>query len=164
MKNFCQNLLAVLLVVACVHTASAQDNSLKSYPLAEALELAQELDKKVLIDVYAEWCPYCGKMHSETYTNQEVIDTINDYFLLVKINIESENKVNYLGQEFTEQQFSSYLRSSSLPTTYFMQNDGEILGMQPGLIPADTFALLLEFVGAGLYKTQSFNEFRASKE
>lgn len=163
MKNFCKYLLTIILVSAASLSASAQEKELTSYPLQDALELAGENDKKVLIDVYAEWCPYCGRMHSETYTDSDVIDTINSYFVLVKINIESDSKLNYLGQDFTEQQFSAYLQNSSLPTTYFMEPNGDLLGMQPGLIPADMFSLLLEFVGADIYKTQSFEDFRNSK-
>lgn len=163
MKNLCKHILTFSLFLAVSLTAEAQENQLTSYPLQDALELAGEKDKKVLIDVYAEWCPYCGRMHSDTYTDSRVIDTINDYFVLVKINIESDDKLNYLGQEFTEKQFSAFLQNSSLPTTYFMQSDGELLGKQPGLIPAEMFSLLLEFVGAGIYKEQSFEEFRNSK-
>jgi len=128
--------------------------------LDTALESAKESGKKVLIDVYAEWCPYCEKMHTEVYTETDVIKAVNEHFYLVKINIESENEVNYLGKRMTESEFAKMLNSSSLPTTFFMNSDGDLLGMQPGLLPADVFEDLLTFVGSNYYETLTFEEYR----
>lgn len=140
-------------------TVSAGQN-LNPTELDTALESAKESGKKVLIDVYAEWCPYCEKMHTEVYTETDVIEAVNEYFYLVKINIESENEVNFLGNRMTEIEFAKMLNSSSLPTTYFMNSDGELLGMQPGLLPADVFEDLLTFVGSDSFESLSFEEYR----
>lgn len=157
----------IILILFAAFTAvevTAQNPHNQVYELEEAIKLASEKDKKVLIDIYAEWCPYCGKMHSDTYTDERVISAIEDHFLLVTVNIESNNKLNYNGREFTEREFSSYLSSGSVPTTYFLDSDGEILGMQPGLIPADVFSQLLNFVGSDAFLTQSFDEYRRANQ
>lgn len=143
---------------------AAQNPYNQIYELEEAIKLASEKDKKVLIDIYAEWCPYCGSMHSDTYTDERVKSAIDEHFLLVTVNIESSNKLKFNGQEFTEREFSSYLSSGSVPTTFFLDSDGEILGMQPGLIPADVFSQLLNFVGSDAFLVQSFDEYRRSNQ
>ncbi len=158
--------IKILLLTAVVITAltvKAQTQSLNPMALDEAIEAASANNKKILIDVYAEWCPYCEKMHNEVYTESDVIEAVNEYYYLVKINIESDNMVNYLGREMTEQNFSAMLESSSLPTTYFMNGEGAVLGLQPGLVPSDTFRDLLHFVGSDAYESQSFEEFRQEK-
>lgn len=141
-------------------TAVIYGQSLNPKPLESALESASKNGKKVLIDVYAEWCPYCEKMHTEVYTKSDIIEAVNEHFYLVKINIESENEVNYLGNRMTESEFAKMLKSSSLPTTFFMNGDGELLGMQPGLLPADVFEDLLTFVGSDSFESLSFEEYR----
>lgn len=146
-------------LVICLSTIS-NSQSLNPTALENALLSAKESGKKVLIDVYAEWCPYCEKMHTEVYTETDVIEAVNEHFYLVKINIESQNEVNFLGNRMTESDFAKMLKSSSLPTTYFMNSSGELLGMQPGLLPADVFEDLLTFVGSDSYESLSFEEYR----
>ncbi|HKL16143.1 MAG TPA: thioredoxin fold domain-containing protein [Balneolaceae bacterium] len=148
------------LVFTLAATAVGMAQSLNPTALDNALESAKENGKKVLIDVYAEWCPYCAKMHSEVYTETDVITAVNEHFYLVKINIESQNEVNYLGNRMTESDFAKMLKSSSLPTTFFMNSEGELLGMQPGLLPADVFEDLLTFVGTDSFESLSFEEYR----
>ncbi len=156
-------LLASILLFLTAALATAQVHDLDTYDLEEALELAQSTDKKVLIDVYAEWCPYCERMHKNVYTDPEVAEAIEDYYYLVMINIESSDEVNYLGNEMSEREFSQQLNSESLPTTFFMNSSGELLGKQPGLLPADTFYNLLNFVGSDAYLSTTFEEYQQSR-
>lgn len=158
MKNFKYIWLTAVLLAATATVSVGQ--SLNPTALESALDSAKESGKKVLIDVYAEWCPYCEKMHTEVYTETDVIEAVNEHFHLVKINIESQNEVNYLGNRMTESEFAKMLKSSSLPTTYFMNSSGELLGMQPGLLPADVFEDLLTFVGTDSFESISFEEYR----
>lgn len=137
----------------------AQNDSIKPVSLKEALNLAAETEKKILIDVYAEWCPYCQRMHSEVYKDEKVLNAIDSYFIWVKINVESNKVVNYLGNEMTESQFARALGNESIPTTYFLNNEGIILGKQPGYIEEDMFSRLLNFVGSDSFLTQTFQEF-----
>lgn len=158
MKIF--RILSLCIGVLLGVTALSYGQSLNPTALDSALKSASENGKKVLIDVYAEWCPYCEKMHTEVYTQTDVIDAVNEHFYLVKINIESKNEVNYLGNRMAESEFAKMLNSSSLPTTFFMNGEGDLLGMQPGLLPADVFEDLLNFVGSDAFESLSFEEYR----
>ena len=44
---------------------------------AEAFNRAKELDRPILLDVGAIWCPWCGLMDRDTYTNPKTADYIN---------------------------------------------------------------------------------------
>lgn len=127
--------------------------------LEKALELAPQNNKKILVDVYATWCPYCQRMHGNVYPSEEVQQAIEEYFYLVKIDIEGENTINYLGEEMTEAEFALALQNESVPTTYFLNGEGAIIGVQPGFLEIDVFSSLLNFVGSDAFRTQSFNEY-----
>ncbi|HMB99021.1 MAG TPA: thioredoxin fold domain-containing protein [Balneolaceae bacterium] len=163
MKNLHLITLLILIYTGCFFSAAEAQIS-KEVPfrimeLEEAMETAKLEDKKVLLDVFAVWCPYCRKMHNDVYPNESVSEAVNDHFILVHIDIESQEKVTFLDKNITQAQFANALRSQSTPTTYFMNHDGEILGHQPGLLSADVFESLLRYVGSDAYLDQSFEEY-----
>lgn len=131
--------------------------------LEEALKRAPETGKKILVDVYATWCPYCQRMHSEVYPSEKVVEAISEHFLLVRIDVEGSEEVNYLGETMTESEFAQALDNQNVPTTYFLNQEGAILGVQPGYLEPDVFSSLLQFVGSDAYLNQSFSEYNQSE-
>jgi len=111
----------------------------------------------------AEWCPYCRRMRTEVYPNKGVQDTLLNYFYPVIIDNESSGKVVFNGEEVTEQELAYALRLRSLPTHYFINAEGKVLGAQPGFLPADVFQKLLSFVGSDSYSTMKFDEYEYSE-
>lgn len=128
--------------------------------LEEAISTAPSLGKKILIDVYVEWCPYCQRMHANTYSSDEVLNTISEHFLWVRINAESDEIVNYHGTELTMSDFARALENRSYPTTYFMNEDGNIIAVQPGYMEAEVFTDLLRFVGTDAFLRMDFESFQ----
>mgnify|MGYP001229621344 CR=1 FL=1 len=165
MIRFTSYFFPILLSVIISTSLHAQDThrpeNIDWTGVDQALERATAEEKLVLINVYAEWCPYCQRMHREVYTDESVEEPINDYFIPVIINTESDDPVTYLGNAFTEAEFAAALRFSSVPTTFFMNQNGEVIGQQPGYLPAELFSRLLEYVGSGAYETVSFEEFES---
>lgn len=151
-----------LLVDDSANETHTTDSGLTVYPLDEALKMAEAEGKKILMDVYAVWCPYCKKMHTEVYTDPTVQERIEELFYVVKVNAEGGDPVFYKGIEYTEETFARALNVTSYPSTFFMRADGEILGMQPGVMPADIFGYLLEYVGKDEFLEQSFDDFLPS--
>src|SRR5690625_5992205 len=109
----------------------SQDNILCT-GVDQSRKRAADEEKLVLINVYAYWCPYCRRMHREVYPDERVEKPVSDYFIPVVINTESEDPVTYLGNKFTEAEFAVALQYSSVPTTFFMNNNGEEMEQQHG--------------------------------
>ncbi len=157
----------LLLMMMATGMTSVRAQEATSPPASEigwtgvdhALQLASAGDKLVLIFVYAEWCPYCHRMWEEVWPDERVGEQVRRYFVPVPINIDSDDPVHFQGHTFTESEFSRALQNESVPTVYFMNTNGEIVGRQPGFLPAELFARLLEYVGSGAYETQTFDEF-----
>ncbi|MDR9364820.1 MAG: thioredoxin family protein [Balneolaceae bacterium] len=155
--------LSIALFVLLPVVLSAQTQKVEPIPLQQALELAPQEGKKILVDVFANWCPYCQRMHSEIYPSEAVQNAISDYFLWVRIDVESDAKVNYHGEEMTEAEFASALENQNVPTAYFLNSEGAILGKQPGFLKQDLFVNLLKFVGSDAYLDQSFQDYAGEK-
>jgi len=60
------------------------------YPWSpEAFRRARELDRPILLDVGAMWCPWCSLMDRDTYTNVATADYINQHFVSIKVDFDS---------------------------------------------------------------------------
>ena len=127
--------------------------------MGEAIELAAENDKKVLVYANAVWCTYCKKMEKEVFSLEKVQQATNEDFYSVWIDIESEEELNFRGQKMSQIQFARIMRVTGTPTFIFFDSEGEIIAGQPGFIPEDMYLQILEFVGSDAYVDQSFGEF-----
>lgn len=161
--RFLTVLAAVTMILVAFQANAQQSSGAEPITLEQALKLAPETGKKILVDVYAAWCPYCKRMHSEVYPSEEVSQAISEHFYLVKIDVEGTDNVNYFGEIMTEAQFARALDNKNVPTTYFLNQEGAILGVQPGYLDADVFSSLLQFVGSDAYLNQTFSDYNQSE-
>ncbi len=150
-------LVGIVLISIICTTATAQSIEWKS--MEEAQKLASEDNKKVMLYAEAEWCGYCKKMDKQVFPKASVVDSLNKYFHPVRIDIESDKKLRFNGEEYTEQSLARKFRVFSTPTTIFFEPDGSIVGTQPGFLPPDVFDKLLAFVGSGLHGKIKFEKY-----
>ncbi len=122
------------------------DSGIKWMTLEEAQKEAKKSGQKILIFGYTDWCTYCRKMRKETYTQDEVQKLMNDEYISVQINAESEEIVTYNGKEYTMRELSKNIRLESFPTHYFLDSDGKIIAAQPGFLPAEVFSPLMSYI------------------
>lgn len=164
-----RKLLTASALVCCFLTAgftstfAQQDKEVTWYTMEEAQQYAEEQQKKVLIYAEAQWCGYCKKMNKEVFPKEVVQDSIQKYYFPVRIDVESDKKIVFNGESMTQQQFAHRQQVRSTPTIFFVDNSGEILGMQPGYMPVDVFNKLLSYVGSGAFGNVSFEEYLPDK-
>lgn len=149
--------LAIVIVLITAITTQAQ--SVQWVSLSKAQELAARNNKKVMLFAEAEWCQYCQKMYQEVFPKQSVQDSLHKYFYPVRIDIESDKKVVFNNKQYSEQGLSRKFRATRTPTTIFLDSQGDIIGTQPGFLPAKVFDKLLGFVGNDLTGKQSFKKY-----
>lgn len=149
----------VLILVGIIYTLPGQAQSINWTSLSDAQEMAAEDDKKVMIFAEAEWCSYCKKMYDEVFPEESVQDSLQKYFHPVRLDIESDSKITFNGETFTEQELSRHFRATSTPTTIFVNKEGDVIGAQPGYMPAEIFDKLMAFVGRDLTGTISFEDY-----
>jgi len=125
----------------------------------EGLALAEKENKYVLIDFYTDWCGYCKKMDKETYSKEEVIKILNENFVMVKVNAESDNKVIENGKEISERELAKLYQVSGYPTTWFLESNHNRVAPLPGYVTTEQFIPVLNYIGEGWYKSISFKEY-----
>ncbi len=105
-------------------------------------------DKKVFLNFYADWCRYCTMMDQKTFQDKEVIAYLNQNFIPVRVDSDKNRKVS---REYNVQ---------GLPVSWFISEDGENIGSQPGYIPPEMMLPLLKYIETDSYKTMNFQKFQ----
>ena len=127
----------------------------KWYSFNEGLAKAKKENKFMLVDFYTDWCGWCKKMDADTYSNEEVLDYLDEHFVMVKLNPEKDGDVTFMGQSYPAGQFAQSAGVTGYPATGFFDDKGEFIGLQPGYIPAENFMQLLQYVVAKEYENQN---------
>ena len=101
----------------------------------EALKLAREKNKPLMVDFYADWCGWCRKMDKLTYSDSEVIK-LSGNFICVKVNTDKNP------------QDSRKYEISGLPTIIFLKSDGEIIEKVVGYRGTNDFIRIMKKISS----------------
>jgi len=130
----------------------------------DGLAAASGAGKPVIVDVYTDWCGWCKRMDRDVYARAEVSSYLNQHFVMVRLNAESNERVTYAGHTMAARALAGGFQVTGYPTTIFLRPDGEHLVNVPGYLPLDKFMKLVRFIGDGhMDKGESWEEYsRAS--
>jgi len=119
-------------------------NEINWITIEEAQELSEKEPRKVIMDVYTDWCGWCKKMDKTTFADEKVVEYVNKHFYAVKFNAEKDETFDFKGQEFTNPQFTRALRVSGYPTVVFFAEDFSKFQPVSGYRQAKEFLEMLE--------------------
>jgi len=140
----------------------------------EAIALHKENPKKILIDLYTDWCGWCKVMDEKTYSQVEIANYINENFYPVKFNAEQKEEVEFNGHTFEfvpsgrrgYHQLAAALTNNKLsyPTTVFMDEELRIIQPIAGYLKAKQMEPILLYIGDDHFKTTKWEEFRENNK
>jgi uncharacterized protein YyaL (SSP411 family) len=99
---------------------------------APAFQRAKDLNRPILLDVGAVWCPWCSLMDRDTYTNAATAGYINQHFVAVKVDFDAAPE---LAAQLQRAQAVLNL-PAGLPLTSFVTPDGKLY-FGAGYLPAE---------------------------
>lgn len=102
----------------------------------EAFAEAKQQDQPVLLSITAVWCQYCRAMDEQTYTNEAIVQFINDNFIAVRVDSDKRPDVN---ARYTQ---------GGWPTTCLLTPDGDLLWGGTFVQPNDMAQLLPQVLHA----------------
>jgi thioredoxin-related protein len=82
------------------YLSRAMNQPVDWYPWgADPFKRAKELQRPILLDVGAVWCPWCALMDRDTYTNVDTANYINQHFVAVRVDFDTSPKLVALAAE-----------------------------------------------------------------
>ena len=151
----------LFLMLTAVSFTSAKEPQWRSFD--EGLKQAKLTGKKVLVDVYTDWCSWCKKMDANTYANKKVSEYLNKNFVIIKLNAEGDGTITYSGEKISPAQFAQGMGVTGYPATLFLKSDGQPITLLPGYSEADMFIHVLTFIGENHYEKKKFQDYLAEK-
>ncbi len=143
-------------------------NNLKVYSMSQALELCKKEPRKILVDIYTNWCNSCRIMNRTTYRDTAVAAYLNKNYYFVDFNAENKDVIQYEGQTFTQDPskspfhpFASYVLKGRfiLPSQVIINEDQKVADSIPFYLSPETLYPILKFYGEDIYKTTPWADY-----
>lgn len=158
-------LALLFLATVLVASATAQDASVAAEgvdwkPFTEAVDVAEQQNKKLVVDIYAPWCPWCRRLQQEVYTDSDVQQRLADHFIATRLDGENQaDSLQFREYTLTPSELAQGFGAQGYPTTVFLDSEGQYITRLPGFVDATEFTKVLTYVGSDAFKNASYQDF-----
>ncbi len=164
----------VIICLSLPVFVSLKDSVIKSSPTAEEVKWISweqaavantTVKKKILVDIYTDWCRLCKVMDRETFADEEIASYINIHYYAVKLDAEQKEIITWNNHEFKwipsgrhglhELAYVLCDGEMSYPTYIFLTENHERIRISKGFKDARTFLAELVFAAEEHYMKNS---------
>lgn len=162
-----------LLAVVVLVSAKGIAQEINWVTLDEALALQKKAPKKIMMDVFTNWCGPCKMLDKNTFQNKDVANYVNKHYYAVKFNGEGNETVNYNGKTFNNGSYKPelanrrnsvhaltlYLQVSAYPTIVFFDEEGKVITPLRGYQKPQQLELYLK-----MFKNNSHKDIKSQED
>lgn len=138
----------------------------------EAMERMEEEPRKMMLDVYTDWCNWCKRMDTTTFEHPRIVAYINEHFYAVKFDAEQRQELSYLGKTYKyvrhgtrgyHELAARLLRGRlSYPSVVFLDEKQEIIQSIVGFKTPGQFEVISTYFGDNQYKKVPWSTYKKS--
>lgn len=150
--------------------SQASPDGINWLTISEAEKLAKDEPRKIIVDIYTDWCGWCKRMDASTYKDKQIVEYINKNFYAVKFNAESKTEITFQGKTYTYDPLRRtnglcallMSNSSGYPTTTFLSDKLEVLSVVPGYQNTEMMRNIVHYFGENAYLKMDWNKYLSS--
>lgn len=140
--------------------------------IEEAQKRMKKQPRKIVVDVYTDWCGWCKRMDATTFSDPAVIEKINKSFYAVKFNAEDDISVIYKdavlkknpGKPNHDLVYRWIEGNIGFPTIVYLDEKLNVARAVPGYYNAGEFAKILDYIDLEKYKKMHVDEWLAGRK
>lgn len=147
---------------------ATKDGGINWISIEQADKLRQTEPRKILIDVYTDWCGWCKRMDATTFSDPTLVKYVNENYYAVKLDAEQKAPITIGGKtyEFVPNGRRGYNEIAkellqdkmSYPTIVFLDESMNMIQPLPGYRDAKTMQPILEYLAQNAYKQTPWDE------
>jgi thioredoxin-related protein len=146
-------------------TPAAETTAVKWMTWDEMQAAQKKKPKKIIVDVYTDWCGWCKKMDANTFQHPKISKYMSDNFYCVKFNAETKDDITFKGTKYASEgryhSFANFLMQGkmSFPTTLYMDEKLDLLTAVPGYLDPETAEKVFSYYGTNSYKSTPWEQY-----
>ncbi len=158
--------LVYIFVFAALTSVSGFAQEINWVTLEKAMELQKKKPKKIMMDVYTNWCGPCKMLDKNTFQTADVANYVNENYYAVKFNAEGNETINYKGKVYSNPGYNpelasrrnsahslaQFLQIQAYPTIVFMDEKGDVIAPIRGYQTPPQLELYLKMFKADEHK------------
>ncbi|THH41347.1 thioredoxin family protein [Neolewinella litorea] len=136
----------------------------------EAVARSQKEPRKMMVDVYTDWCGWCKRMDKTAFVDPEVVAYVNEHFYPVKLDAEQRDPITFDGHEFTYDATLSRRGVHTLavalldgrmsyPSIVYLDDEQKRITISPGFKEPAALLRELTYVGGDHFKRQTYQDY-----
>lgn len=153
---------------AMASASASEPTEIKWMSFEEAVKLAEKKPKKLLIDLYTDWCGWCKRMDATTFRDPVIVKYVSENYYAVKFNAESRDTILFKNTkysfkpEYKANELAVNLMNGqmSYPTIVYLDEQLNMLSPVPGFQNASSEEMIIKFFGENAHKTTKWDEYQ----
>lgn len=162
------------LVFASNSSCFAQTENINWVSIEEADKLRRAEPRKILIDVYTDWCGWCKRMDRTTFVNPELVNYVNQNYYAVKLDAEQQETITIGGKKYEyvpngRRGYNEIAKEllqgkMSYPTIVFLDENMNMIQPMPGFREAKELQPILEYLAENAYRQIPWEEWKKARK
>lgn len=138
----------------------------------EAIEKVETEPRKIMMEVYTEWCVWCKRMDEKTFKNESIIKYINENYYAVKFDAEQKDEIEFNGKtyKFVKSGRNGYHELAAellkgrltFPTLVFMEEDTQVIQALAGYKSPMQFMQMITYFGENRHRNTPWSTYKKS--
>jgi thioredoxin-related protein len=174
MKKALPTLLFITLLFLKIN-AQNNNSGIKWMTWEQAVELNKSKPKKIVVDVFTDWCGWCKRMDKGAFMDPAIAAYVNDKFYAVKLNAEQKTDIRFNEEVFKfipnengrggVHSLAYALLDGKLgyPTMVYLNEKYERIMISPGFKETPDMLKELRFAAEEYYSKTTWEKYRDGK-
>ena len=170
--SFLQTLYAQSPIPVVDESTIANTSLVRWYTVEEATEAMNQEDRKIILELYTDWCGWCKRMEGITLQQPHIAQYLNENFYPIRFNAESKQAINFKNKSYEfvappgttgyHEFVAQFMEDGrlSFPTIVFLDEDLNVIQSMVGFKTPYEFEQIITYFATDHYKKMPWQKYR----